>query len=181
MIPTLVLAATLILGPAHRAADLRTGATRADERVLAIDGNRIITYIWPETTLRAVPMDDPKAATTLVTNVSNLAIPIVAPPLMAWTSGAQTHVAPIDAPDRGTAFPRADVLSMKCNATSCLAQAGDQLLLLGLDAKPYAHMTVSGRVLAADPDGFLVRRADDNAVHAIRGPPVASPRAGEPR
>ena len=75
MIPTLALAATLILGPEHRAADLRTGATRADERVLAIDGNRIITYAWPETTLRAVPMEDPKAATTLVTNVSNLAIP----------------------------------------------------------------------------------------------------------
>ncbi|HEV2720248.1 MAG TPA: hypothetical protein VG323_09540, partial [Thermoanaerobaculia bacterium] len=90
------------------------------------------------------------------------------PPLMAWTGDdRQTHIAPIDAPDRGIALPRSDVMSMRCNATACLAQTRDALLLLGLDATVIQQKTPAAAVLAADPGGFLVaapalQRIDNN-------------------
>ena len=155
MLPTLLLAAAITLTPEHRVADLRSGATQSGESVLAIDGDRVITLAGHA--LRAVPLDDTAQATTLVSGVTSFH-PVAAPPLIAWTSGEETHIAPIDAPDRGTRFPRSDVLSMKCNATACLASTGDQLLLLGLDAKLLARVAPGGFVLAADPGGFLVGR-----------------------
>jgi hypothetical protein len=163
MIP-LLLAAALTLAPEHRVADLRTGATWADETALAIDGNRLITYLRTEGTLRAVPIDDPAAATTLATNVSsNFTAPLAAPPLIAWLdTDRRTHIAPIDAPGRETVLssPRPDVYSMQCNAKACLAATDTQLLLLDVDAKLLDVLPISGAVLAADPDGFLVRRND---------------------
>jgi hypothetical protein len=155
MLPTLLLAATLALAPEHRVADLRTGATRDDESVLAIDNNRVITFAAKPRALRAVPLDDASKATTLAGDVSRA--PVAAPPLIAWTSGEQTHIAPIDAPGAGTVFPRSDVHTMKCNETACLASMGDELLVIG-NARPIAHVTPGGFVLGADPGGFLVAR-----------------------
>ncbi len=157
MIALLAVAAALALGPEHRAADFRTGAASTGNQVIAIDGNRLITYGWREGILRAIPLDDPAAPTTLVSGIANFGPPIAAPPLMAWTGGdGQTHIAPIAAPDRGIAFPHSDVRSMRCNATACLAQTGDTLLLLGLDATLIVRKTPAAAVLAADPGGFLV-------------------------
>jgi len=185
MIP-LLLAAALTLAPEHRAADLRTGATQADEAALAIDGDRLITFLRKDGTLRAVPIGDPAAATTLATNVSaNFTAPVAAPPLIAWLDADRhAHVAPIDAPSRETIIssPRPDVYSMQCNANACLAATDSQLLLLGLDAKVLVVMPVSGNVLAADSDGFLVRtnaaaltRIDDRGVVTFTTPLPALP------
>jgi hypothetical protein len=161
MFPALLLAAALIVTPEHRVADVRTGATTAGEAVLAVDGDRLITYRRQEATLRAVSIEDPAQATTLVTDVTT---PVAAPPLIAWTSGDRiAHVAPIDAPDRATALPQA-IRSMQCNAKACLAGTDGPLLLLGRDARLLAQVPVSGLVLAADPDGFLVRRGADGAL-----------------
>lgn len=158
MIPALLLASTLALGPEHRAAELRTGATNADERVLAVDGQRAITWRAQEGTLRSVPLDDPSKAATIVSGVfSN---PVAAPPLIAWTDNARkTHIAPIDAPAAGTLLSGENVTSMKCNATACLAATTLlQSRLLALDGRAYATVLLDGQVLASDPGGFLLTR-----------------------
>ncbi|HEV2719483.1 MAG TPA: hypothetical protein VG323_05660, partial [Thermoanaerobaculia bacterium] len=67
MIPLFAVVAALALGPEHRAADFRAGASSADNQVVAIDGGRLITYGLIEGVVRAIPLGDPGAATTLVT------------------------------------------------------------------------------------------------------------------
>src|ERR1043166_2089676 len=159
MIGAFALAATLLLAPEQRVAELRAGATSFDERVLAVDGNRAILYRLSDQSLRAVPLDDPEKATTIVAGLSGNAYPIAAPPLVSWTSGQETHIAPIDAPGRGTVFPRADLYSMQCNAKACLATAQYELLLLRLDGTIYGRESCGGTVLTSDPDGFLLLAA----------------------
>lgn len=162
MIPFLTLAATLALAPAHRVADFRTGATTADERLLAVDTTRAITYRAEDHTLRAVPLDDVTKATTLASGVNaSRRYPVAAPPLVAWTGDDQiARIAPIDAPERAVPVRGDEVQTMKCNATACLATMTSELQLLHFDATPYAHVPQGGaKVLASDPGGFLVYRA----------------------
>src|SRR5438067_9555466 len=158
MIAILALAAALALAPEQRVAELRAGASNADERVLALDATRAITYRLQDRSLRAVPFADPSKAATLDSGLADRVWPVAAPPLIAWTDGEErTHIAPIDAPDRGT-LVRGDVIqSMKCNAKACLAAGQLRLLLVRLDGTPYGHVTQGGAtVLASDPEGFLV-------------------------
>src|SRR5437763_3455359 len=171
MIPVLLLAASLALAPEHRVADLRTGATRADERVLAIDATRAITYRAQDASIRAVPFADPSKATTLDSGVSGIVSPVAAPPLVAWTdSERRTHIAPIDAPDRGTLVPGDVIQSMQCNAAACLAAGKLELLLVRLDGTPYAHLPRGGAtVLAADPGGFLVGASPTGVIRIDNG------------
>jgi hypothetical protein len=161
MIPALALTAALALAPAHRVADFRAGATAADERLLAIDAARAITFRREDNTIRAVPFDDVGKARTIVTGVNaERRFPVAAPPLMAWTGDDQVaRIAPIDAPERAVAVRGDEVQSMKCNFTACLATMTSEMQLLHFDATPYAHVPQGGaRVLASDPDGFLVFR-----------------------
>jgi hypothetical protein len=172
MIPTLLLAATLALTPAHRVADFRAGATTADERLLAVDATRAITFRRQDNTIRAVPLDDVSKATTLATGVdATRRFPVAAPPLFAWTGDDRVaRIAPIDAPERAVAVRGDEVQSMKCNATACLATMTLELQLLHLDATPYAHLPQGGaRVLASDPDGFLVFRAPSTLMRVENG------------
>jgi hypothetical protein len=172
MIPALALAATLALAPAHRVAGFRAGATTADERVLAIDATRAITYRAQDHTIRAVPFDDVAKATTLAAGVNAThRFPVAAPPLFAWNGHDQVaRIAPIDAPERAVAVRGDEVQSMKCNATSCLATMTLELQLLHFDATPYAHLPQGGaRVLASDPDGFLVFRAPTTLMRVENG------------
>jgi hypothetical protein len=157
MIGTLALAATLALAPEQRVAELRAGATNLDERVLAIDGNRAIVYRLSDASLRAVPLDDPEKAATIVAGLSTNAYPLAAPPLVAWTSGRQIHIAPVDAPDRGTVLSGTPILSLRCNAKACLATTQYELLFLRLDGTIYARESGGGTILTSDPDGFLLQ------------------------
>jgi len=154
MIPALTLAATLVLGPEHRVAGLRAGAANGDEHVLAIEAGRAITYRTTDASLRAVPLDDPAAATTIAVDVASA---VAAPPLIAWTSGPATRIAPIDAPTRGSLFARNDIHSMKCNPKACLAATQAEILFLRLDGTIYARTQGGGSVLATDDDGFLLQ------------------------
>ncbi len=174
MIVPLLLAATIALAPEHRVADLRSGAANGDEHVLAIEAGRAITWRISDATLRAVPLDDPTQATTIATGVTAA---IAAPPLIAWTSGPATHIAPIDAPTSGTLFARNDVLSMKCNVQACLAATQFEILFLRLDGTIYLRTAGGARVLATDPDGFLLQssptaliRADNNGLFTFTTP-----------
>lgn len=162
MIGTFALAATLMLGPEHRVADPHLGATNDYERIVALDGDRAIVHRFHDALL-SVPLDDPTKTTTIAAGSGYVDDAIAAPPLAAWKDWGGTHIAPIDAPGRGTILPSATTIqSMKCNATACLAMTDDELLFLHTDGTiygrtAYINQSSGGLILASDPDGFLLR------------------------
>jgi hypothetical protein len=159
VIGTLALAATLALSPEFRVAGPHVGATNDYDRLLALDADRAIVYRRSDA-LRSAPLDDPAKSTTIVAG-QYLDNAIAAPPLVAWKDW-QTHVAPIDAPDRGTILPHdTTIQSMQCNAKACLATTEHEILFLHLDGTISARTTYipqpgSGPILASDPEGFLL-------------------------
>ncbi|HEV2719482.1 MAG TPA: hypothetical protein VG323_05655 [Thermoanaerobaculia bacterium] len=161
MIPALAAVATLVLGAEHRVADFRSAAANGDEHVLAIAADRAITIRFSDGSLRTVPLDDPTKAATIAAGVSSA---VAAPPLVAWTSGPATHIAPIDAPARGTVFAHNDVLTMKCNSKACLASTLTEILFLRLDGTIYMRTAGGARVLTPDDDGFLVQSSPTSLI-----------------